>query len=95
MLKCACSHAGLFLSHAAPLTYLSVDTIAIDLPSATADLQSAMCYLLSALAAFSDATHASIASTGLVPQLVAFSRPRCLIGDNVSPDLKSGISLLI
>lgn len=58
----------------------AVDTIAIDIPGATVQQQCAMCYLLTALAAFSESTHAAIVSAGLVPQLVALCRPKCLIG---------------
>ena len=63
---------------------MSVDTIAIDLASATVTQQCAMCYLLTALAAFSDTTHDSIASAGLIPQLVALSRPKYVVGGDVS-----------
>ncbi|GAX76301.1 hypothetical protein CEUSTIGMA_g3746.t1 [Chlamydomonas eustigma] len=52
-----------------------VDTISIDLPSSGLPLQSAMCFLLTALAAFSDSTHTAIVASGLVPQLVALCRP--------------------
>ena len=60
------------------------NSIAIDLPMASVAQQSAMCYLLTALVAFSEGTHGAIVSAGLVPQLVALCRPKCLIGGHVS-----------
>ncbi|GFH21547.1 SAM domain-containing protein [Haematococcus lacustris] len=38
------------------------------------ELQGAMCYLLTGMVAFSEATHAAVISSGLVPQLVALCR---------------------
>ena len=67
--------------------HAAVDTIALDLSAATVSQQCSMCYLLTALAAFSESTHAAIVAAGLVPQLVALSRPKCLIGGQVGASL--------
>lgn len=55
----------------------AVDKIAIDMPAAPIRLQSAMCYLLTALAAFNQDSHARISAAGLIPQLVSICRQSC------------------
>jgi hypothetical protein len=39
-----------------------------------------MCFLLTALVAFSDATHDTVISSGLVPQLVVLCRSKSEVG---------------
>jgi hypothetical protein len=55
----------------------AVDKIASALAwTSDLELQSAMCFLLTALVAFSDATHDAVISSGLVPQLVVLCRSK-------------------
>jgi hypothetical protein len=61
-----------------------VELINTELGQARTTLQSAMCFLLTALVAFSFGTHPMVAATGLVPQLVALCRPSCKLIQMVS-----------
>lgn len=56
------------------LVWTSVDLIVRELPGARTSMQCAMCHLLTALVAFSFATHEAVAEAGLVPQMVSLCR---------------------
>ena len=68
-----CSHLVSPLPTAPPLL-LTVDLIVRELPGAHTTMQCAMCHLLTALVAFSFATHEAVAESGLVPQMVSLCR---------------------
>ncbi len=71
--------AAPLLFRGAPPPHCAVETIAQTLTSDASqdmELQSAMCFLLTGLVAFCEATHQRVMALGLVPQLVALCRTR-------------------
>lgn len=69
------------------LPCLAVDVISNTMSDASTELQGAMCFLVTALAAFNEASHSIIMNSGLVPKLVMLCRSDvsgwlCMMGAN-------------